>query len=49
MKTIKLDNDEFYRSLEQYDVLLNGVNNDEDILAINKAVLASYEEMVLNI
>lgn len=49
IKTVNLTNNEFYSNLEQYDVLLKGVNKDEDVIAINKAILASYEEMVLNI
>lgn len=48
IKTMNLDNSEFYNNLEQYDVLLKGVSNAKDIISINKAILASYEEMVLN-
>ena len=48
IKTVKLENNEFYNNLEQYDILLNGVSNNEDILSINKVILSSYEEMVLN-
>ena len=49
IKTVNLANTEFYSNLEQYDVLLKGVDKEEDIISINKAILASYEEMVLNI
>ena len=48
IKTVKLSNNEFFSNLQQYDILLNGVSNDEDILSINKVILSSYEEMVLN-
>lgn len=43
-----IENEEFYSNLEQYDILLSGVENEKDILSINKVILSSYEEMVLN-
>lgn len=49
VKKVKISNLEFYKNLEQYDILLSGVSRDEDILSINKVIFSSYEEMVLNI
>lgn len=39
---------EFMNSLEQFDLLLDSVSSNEDIMSINEAILSSYEEMVLN-
>lgn len=47
IKEAKIDNEEFYNNLEQYDVLLSGVSKSDDILSISKVILSSYEEMVL--
>lgn len=43
-----ISNEEFYNNLEQYDILLSGALKDKDVLSINKVILSSYEEMVLN-
>lgn len=47
IKKSKITNVEFYKNLEQYDVLLNSVNKDEDILSISKVILSSYDEIVM--
>lgn len=47
IKEAKIDNEEFYNNLEQYDVLLSGVSKSDDVLSISKVILSSYEEMVL--
>ena len=47
IKKSKITDVEFYKNLEQYDVLLNSVNKDEDILSISKVILSSYDEIVL--
>ena len=39
---------EFMNSLEQFDLLLDSVSSNEDIMSINEAILSSYEEMLLN-
>lgn len=39
---------EFMNSLEQFELLLDSVSSNEDIMSINEAILSSYEEMVLN-
>lgn len=46
-KEIFIDNMEFVSSLEQFDILLDSVNNDSDIISINKAILSSYDEIIL--
>lgn len=48
IKKVYISNKEFISNLEQYDVLLSGVDSDEDLLSITKVILSSYEEMVLN-
>ena len=47
IKEDNINNVEFISSLEQYDVLLNGVSKDKDILSINEVILSTYEEMVM--
>ena len=46
-KEIFIDNTEFVSSLEQFDILLDSVNDDSDIISINKAILSSYDEIIL--
>ena len=47
IKEDNINNVEFISSLEQYDILLNGVSKDKDILSINEVILSTYEEMVM--
>ena len=47
IKEDNINNVEFISSLEQYDVLLNGVSKDKDIISINEVILSTYEEMVM--
>ena len=42
-----ISNEEFTRNLEQYDILLNSVTKEDELMAINESILSSYEEMVL--
>lgn len=46
-KEIFIDNTEFVSNLEQFDVLIDNVSGEDDILSINEAVLSSYEEIIL--
>lgn len=46
IKPTVIDNIEFISNLEQYDVLLDGVNSDKDILSINYVILSDYEELI---
>jgi len=48
IKKTVIDDIEFMSSLEQFDLLLDSVTNDEDIMSINAVILSSYEEMLLN-
>lgn len=47
VKEIYIDNSEFISNLEQFDILLDSVNTESDILSINSAILSSYDEMIL--
>ncbi len=49
IKIIKkyIDNQEFITSLEQYDLLIDGLSNKKDILSVNKVILSSYEDLIL--
>ena len=47
IKPTVIDNIEFISNLEQYDILMEEVDEDENVLSINDVILSSYEEMVL--
>lgn len=47
IKEGNIDNVEFMSNLEQFDILLDGVSREKDILSINEVILSSYEEMVM--
>lgn len=47
IKEDNINNVEFLSSLEQYDVLLDSVTKDKDILSINEVILSTYDEMVM--
>ncbi len=47
IKPTIIENVEFVSNLEQYDVLISGVDDFEDIKSINETALSDYEEMVL--
>ena len=47
VRELYIDNQEFVSSLEQYDILLDSVNVEEDIVSVNKAILSSYDEIIL--
>lgn len=47
VRELYIDNIEFVSSLEQYDVLLESVTGEEDIISVNKAILSSYDEIIL--
>jgi len=46
-REVFIDNSEFVSSLEQYDVLLDNVSEEEDVLSVNEAILSSYDEIIL--
>ena len=48
IKEIKLNNPEFKSNLEQFDLLINSTQNEEEILTIEEVVLANYEEIIKN-
>ena len=48
VKEMKVSDESFLSTLEQMDGLMNSATKNDEILAINKVVLATYEEMVLN-
>lgn len=47
IKQGNIDNIEFMSNLEQFDILLDGVSKEKDILSINEVILSTYEEMVM--
>lgn len=47
IKEVFISNDEFINNLEQFDVLLENVSSNVDILSITGAILSSYDELVL--
>ena len=46
IKEVKLNNEEFYNNVTQFDLLINNTNNSNEILTITEVVLANYEEIV---
>ena len=48
VKEITINNSGFIENLNQYDLLLKQANTNDQINAINKSILATYEEMMNN-
>lgn len=48
IKKTYVSNEEFISNLKQYDILLSGVDKEGDLISINKVILSSYEDLVLN-
>ncbi len=48
VKEMNIESDSFLTSLEQMDGLLKQVKSNEEILTINRVILANYEEIVLS-
>ncbi len=48
IKKTKIDDIEFLKNLEQYDILLSSAEKADDVKSINKAIISSYQEMVNN-
>ena len=46
IKEKQLTNDELSSNITQFDLLINSTNNKDEILTINKVVIASYEEII---
>ena len=47
VKEVFINNDEFIKNLEQFDILLDNVSSNDDILSITGAILSSYDELIL--
>ncbi len=45
---IKIDNDEFIQNLNEYEKLLSATTDDNSLLIIEKQILASYSDLVVN-
>lgn len=48
IKPIVIDNIEFVSNLEQYDILIDEVKDEKNIISINDVILSSYKDLVLN-
>lgn len=48
IKPVVVSNKEFLNNLEQYDILLSACNTLDEMNAVLKTVVASYQESVLN-
>jgi len=46
-KEIYISDSEFVSNLEQFDILIDSVSEEDDILSINEAILSTYDEMIL--
>ena len=46
IKEMSFDSEEFYTNVEQFDLLVDRANTDEEILTIEEVILANYEEIV---
>ena len=46
IKEKQLSNDELSSNITQFDLLINSTDEKEEILTINKVVLANYEEII---
>lgn len=44
IKKKKINSIEFLRNLEQYDILVNSVSKQEDLISILNVILSTYEE-----
>ena len=47
IKETNIDNVEFVSNLEQYDILISGVDSEKNLSSINEVILSTYEELVL--
>lgn len=45
-KNIAVSNEEFKNNLEQFDLLLNRAEKEEEITPINEVILANYEQIL---
>lgn len=48
IKKIKIKDEEFINSINQFDILIENTDNKEEILTIEEVVLSSYERKILN-
>lgn len=48
MKKVKINNQEFLESLNQYDLLISNTNDKNLILTSEKQILSKYEELILS-
>ena len=47
IKPVVINNVEFIKNLEQYDLLLSEVDNEDNLLSINDVIISEYEELIL--
>jgi len=47
-KEIYISDSEFVSNLEQFDILIDSVSEEDDILSINEAILSTYEMILGN-
>jgi len=47
VKEITIDNEAFLTSLSQMDGLMEQVDSNEEMITINRVILANYEELIL--
>lgn len=48
IKPVIIDNEEFINSLKQYDILVNEVDDEKNLISINDVILSSYKELVFD-
>ena len=48
IKNVRIENKDFLTELEQYDILLENSKSLDEVNAVLKTILATYEERVLN-
>lgn len=48
IREVIVTNTEFLSGLEQYDILLKGVETEKEVMGIVEVILGSYSEIVLN-
>ena len=47
IKPTVIDNVEFMSNLEQFDILLDEVDNSDNLISINDVIISRYEELIL--
>ena len=47
IKPTVIDNVEFMNNLEQFDILIEEVDNSDNLISINDVIISRYEELIL--